>query len=324
MAELADNGLNRKIQDSAVVGKEVDAIEASIAELRNAYDQYFLGIERKPPNTEHAELKRRLQRLKGAYVRQTALKFRVNALQSKFLTYERLWTRTLQEIEDGTYRRDLYKAKKRLAKALPKAEQQKPEPKAAEGIAGALDSIEVDADVEFEAAAPAPQARPAIAPKAAAAPGQQPRPAAGAVPAAKPVTGATPAAKPVTGATPAARPVTGATPAAKPITGATPAARPITGASPAAKSPPSPAVAVRPVGTGGEQALSDTKLRQVYDAYLSAKKKCREDVSSLSFDSVAANLRKQVPELMRKSGAKGVEFKVVIKDGKAVLRAVPK
>jgi hypothetical protein len=44
----------------------------------------------------------------------------------------------------------------------------------------------------------------------------------------------------------------------------------------------------------------------------------------MSFDSVAASLRKQVPELMKQHNAKSVEFKVVIKDGKAVLKAVPK
>jgi hypothetical protein len=44
----------------------------------------------------------------------------------------------------------------------------------------------------------------------------------------------------------------------------------------------------------------------------------------MSYDSIAASLRKQVPELMKQHGAKAVEFKVVIKDGKAVLKAVPK
>jgi hypothetical protein len=65
-------------------------------------------------------------------------------------------------------------------------------------------------------------------------------------------------------------------------------------------------------------------MRAIYDAYVSAKKKCNEDVSKLTFESVSASLKKQVPALMKQHNAKGVEFKVVIKDGKAVLRAVPK
>ncbi|MDQ3264847.1 MAG: hypothetical protein M3Y59_14460, partial [Myxococcota bacterium] len=92
--------------------------------------------------------------------------------------------------------------------------------------------------------------------------------------------------------------------------GAVPAA-----ARPAGGPPPPP---------GGAPALSDTKLRAVFDAYVTAKKHCQEDTSKLSYEQVAANLRKQVPELMKKSGAASVEFKIVIKDGKAVLRAIPK
>jgi hypothetical protein len=84
-----------------------------------------------------------------------------------------------------------------------------------------------------------------------------------------------------------------------------------------AAAPPRPPVASGP-------GIPDDKLRAVYDAYVTAKRRCQEDTSKLSFESVAGNLRKQVPELMRQHNAKAVEFKVVIKDGKAVLKAVPK
>jgi len=95
-------------------------------------------------------------------------------------------------------------------------------------------------------------------------------------------------------------------------------------------------VAARPAGTGPRPAvprpptagsasdLSDDKLKTVYDAYVAAKRRNKEDTSKMSYDSIAASLRKQVPELMKQHGAKAVEFKVVIKDGKAVLKAVPK
>src|SRR6185295_6835167 len=80
---------------------------------------------------EHNELKKRLNKLKGGFIRQTALKFRIQSIQAKFLTYERLWTRTIQEIEAGTYRRDLFKAKlhaqERAAKAAGKAPAEKVE-----------------------------------------------------------------------------------------------------------------------------------------------------------------------------------------------------
>jgi len=72
------------------------------------------------------------------------------------------------------------------------------------------------------------------------------------------------------------------------------------------------------------EGLSDTKIKAIYDAYLMAKKRCGEDTRAVTLDSVASSLKKQVPELMKQHNAKSVEFKVVIKDGKAVLRALPK
>ena len=38
---------------------------------------------------------------------------------------------------------------------------------------------------------------------------------------------------------------------------------------------------------------------------------------------MATRIRAQVPELMQKHKAKNIEFKVVIKGGKAILKAVP-
>src|SRR5262245_21054787 len=105
MADTADI-LNRKIAAGDEVSKECSEVEEAIAALRVSYEQYFLGMERKPPSLEHNDLKKKIQRMKGFYVRQTALKFRVQSIQAKFVTYERLWSRTLQEIEAGTYRRD--------------------------------------------------------------------------------------------------------------------------------------------------------------------------------------------------------------------------
>ena len=43
----------------------------------------------------------------------------------------------------------------------------------------------------------------------------------------------------------------------------------------------------------------------------------------MSFESLASRIRAQVPELMQKHKARTIEFKVVIKGGKAILKAVP-
>jgi hypothetical protein len=81
--------------------------------------------------------------------------------------------------------------------------------------------------------------------------------------------------------------------------------------------------AAAPVAASSGQ-ISEAKMRAIYDAYLMAKKRCNEDTSKLTFESVSQTLKSQVPTLMKQHNAKSVEFKVVIKDGKAVLRALPK
>src|SRR5215470_8052689 len=99
------------------VSQEVDAVEAALHALRGQYEQYFLGMEKRPPAKAHEQFKKRLAALKTVPSRNSALSFRIQSLQASTATYERLWTRTLQEMEDGTYRRDLFKARMRRKSA---------------------------------------------------------------------------------------------------------------------------------------------------------------------------------------------------------------
>lgn len=358
-------------------------LEAELAELRALYESYFMGNERIPPLKQHDAFKKSYLKLKGASVRQTAVKFRIETIGQKLLTFERLWERTLKEIEAGTYKRDLARLKR----------HQKPKKAGADAdfhIDEDLDLSDLESDeggaddlaaamAEAEAAAearakPPPAIAPTIAPLV---PSIAPlKPATGTVPAIKPATGVVPAITPAitpaggvrpvtTGAVPALTPAggvkplsTGVVPALKPavpagppkITAAPaatlPGAKPAVGSNPNLKAPQPGAPVSRPPGTtsgsnpafkpassppvrppsasGADGGLSDQKVKAIYDAYVMAKKRCGEDTRAVTLDSVASSLRKQVPELMKSHNAKSVEFKVVIKDGKAVLRALPK
>src|SRR6516164_5452351 len=126
--------------------KECDAIEEELEELKGNYEQYFLGVERLPPAKGHQKLKTRMANIKSTFNRTTAVQFRVQSLFSKFLSYERLWQRTMQEIENGTYQRDLFKARLRAKhRSLEKP-------------------ASATADAPAPAPAPAPQAAPTPAP----------------------------------------------------------------------------------------------------------------------------------------------------------------
>jgi hypothetical protein len=317
---------------SEVAFQECDAIEADIAALKVAYEFYFMGNERLPPTRAYEDLKKRLERLKNSFIRNTAAKFRVQAIATKFATYERLWQRTLQEIENGTYKRDVAKAKRRTQK---QAGSDRPK------TLGAIELPDEDFDVEEVKPSKVPSVAPLVPPV-------EPVPFRGGVPSVAPlvpsVAPLVPSVAPVTGtpargtaipSIPSVAPVAPrvaplvppVAPAVPPVAPAVPRVAPaVPPVSPVARPPAAaarPAAARPPVAASGG-GLSDDKLKSVYDAYVAAKRQNKEDTSKMNYDSIAATLRKQVPELMKQHNAKSVEFKVVIKDGKAVLKAVPK
>jgi hypothetical protein len=182
------------------LAEELDAMDQAIVELQVLYEKYFLGIDRKPPDRERKQVSDGMRTLKTAYVKNTALKFRLHTLFAKLISFERMWDRTLREMEDGTYHRDVFKAKLHAGRE----ERQK---------------------------------------------------------------------------------------------------------------------------TAKQQASSfhipDDKLRKLFDTYVTARQRTGESVAGLTFDAVASKIRSQVPELLSKHKASNVEFKVVIKGGKAILKAVP-
>src|SRR5205814_10639278 len=93
--------------------EELSDLDEGISVLQVLYEKYFLGIDRKPPEQERKRISEKARELRTRSIRNTALKFKVNTLFAKLISFERMWDRTLREIEDGTYKRDVFKAKLR-------------------------------------------------------------------------------------------------------------------------------------------------------------------------------------------------------------------
>jgi hypothetical protein len=179
--------------------EQLDELDEGLVNLHVLYEKYFLGIDRKPPDQERKKVSGRIRELRNMMIKNTGLKFRLNTMFAKLISHERLWDRTLREIEEGTYKRDLFKAKFRQHQGEGGAKPKQPE------------RIE----------------------------------------------------------------------------------------------------------------LSDDKLRRLYDTWLVARQRTGESVAGMNYDAVAQKIRSQVPGLIQKHGAKSIEFKVVIKGGKAILKAIP-
>jgi hypothetical protein len=218
----AEDAIQKARREKDELEKECQKAEEELEALKAKYEQYFLGVERKEPVHWREELRKRILRVKEAFTRNTGLRFRLQSLHARYLSYERLWLRSAREREEGTYRRDLFKARLRAK--------------------------------HEEAKAPAEEKLPAAPEKQAQ-------------------------------------------------------------TQPAQKS----TVAAPPSG-----GVNAAQMRTLYDAYIAAKKSCNEDVSRLTYDAVAKSVSKQIPELMTRYKARTVEFKVEVKGGKAVLKAIPK
>lgn len=113
-------------QASKEVENELLEMQKATDRLRATFEQYFLGVERRPPSGERDTLKQRMAKLRTTVNRNTELRFRINQLVAKFQTLDTYWTRVCREIEDGTYLRDARKAAYRSQKKVRTADPTNP------------------------------------------------------------------------------------------------------------------------------------------------------------------------------------------------------
>ncbi len=346
--------------EPAEIAQLIGELEDRVERLRSLYDQYFMGIERLEPTIPRKDVDRRLWALRREQIRNTGLRFKLETTIQRYNTYQQYWQRIVREIENGTYQRDLGRAAKRFGegavtafakrrqklfekgearKAEREAERQartsqapppneaarSPEPPASESYDVAFD----DSDLMGEEPAPlsldlGPAAKPAAGPPRPRSPGPptpSPRPGLR-LTAASPGTmrEVTPA-----GALPAPSPPPPAPPRA-PSPPPSPLPRPLARPAPPPPRAPSPSQsgAMPPAPAAGrEEGLSATRLRQIYGQYVEAKRKANESTAAITYDKVAANLKETAAQLGAKH--KGtIDFEVVMKNGKPVLKPVMK
>ncbi len=97
--------------EQAQIEELVNELETRVDRLRSLYEQYFMGIEKMEPHVPKKDVERRFQTLRREQIRNTALRFRFHMTLQKYNTYQSYWMRIMRQIEDGTYKRDLVRAK---------------------------------------------------------------------------------------------------------------------------------------------------------------------------------------------------------------------
>ena len=92
------------------VDEELDDLDQSIKRLRVEYDQFFLGILKRPPSVLQGRVQKVIVKYSNEQLRKTHQKFRFNQLNSKYQIYRQQWGRTIRQIESGTYKGHRFKA----------------------------------------------------------------------------------------------------------------------------------------------------------------------------------------------------------------------
>ncbi len=87
--------------------EELITLENRLNRLRVLYDQYFMGIERLPPEMKRNELDKAFMRSKIPRSRNTATKFRFRSVRQRFTSLKSYWDRISRLIEEGRIRRGI-------------------------------------------------------------------------------------------------------------------------------------------------------------------------------------------------------------------------
>jgi hypothetical protein len=107
--------LGRVEESLESVDARLEEMERKMDRLRVLYENFFMGIDRTPPNVPRRELNRLMLEMQQTPVRNATMRFRFQTLQQRWVLLTTYWNRTLREIEMGTYRRDLDRANRHLA-----------------------------------------------------------------------------------------------------------------------------------------------------------------------------------------------------------------
>jgi len=317
----------------------VQELETALDRLQALYNQYFMGIERLEPTIQHKEVVRKVATLRREKITNTALRFRFQTQVQKYNTQSNYWKRISRQIEEGTYQRDVIRAQKRgdrrneaelAEKALRSLEEGPAAPRA--GSVPLDTGLELDDPFSEQAVGHVPSSAGPEADPGYEDPDKTPVPAVG--------SGIHPAHEQILRSARAdadddedededegdlstffqKRPSLPPPPGpAKPAPPAPPAPRqgsalPRPSARSATRAAAEPA---KPAKAAPSAQLSEERMKAIYRAYVTARKKTNEPTDNLTFAKIAALLKKQAAE---KADIR--DFKVVIRNGKAIIKTV--
>lgn len=115
---MASKSAYLNTEKGAEVEEQLETFEKALDRLRVLFEQYFMGMQKQAPMHLHTDAERRLRDLTQLQIRNTAQRYRLATVTQKFSSYNTYWKRTLREIEQGRYVRNLAKLRRQAAAGL--------------------------------------------------------------------------------------------------------------------------------------------------------------------------------------------------------------
>ncbi|NOZ88057.1 MAG: hypothetical protein GXP49_17715 [Deltaproteobacteria bacterium] len=222
---------------------ELEKLRIQVDQLKISFERYFLGLDRVPPLKKYDELKAAVRKHRAKNPpRNTALRFKLNSIISKFASYSRYWDRILREMEEGRMSRDRYKSVK--------------------------SKVNKDMLNTYSPGALKPG------------PGRDEAQVRG-------------------------------------------EGKPVPAKAQSAEQEVETARSTMP-STPRVPQVDKAKLHKAYNELMLARQKTGQASKGLSYDKVMKQFEHKLPEFMKKHKCRDVELKVVVQDGKARIRAIPK
>ena len=323
-----------------------DEIEQRIEGQRVLYERYFNGVDRRPPLQPRRELVRLIHAMEHkTFLSNTAQKFRLRSLNQRFVTYRTYWDRVLRQIEEGTYTRDVKQARRHEQQVERRERDQTDQgPLELDLDLDAIDDLGAFADEigrSLQQPSSPPPAQPAqpVAPPPADEDARTRKIRELQAKLGLPSTGQVSEAAHEPDPADARR---ARLEAMRQRLHATPTAEP-------AQPPPSQSFASgereitrssklerlrrsierdrsgthpipRSIDRSAQRPSQDDDVKRVWRDLVEAKRQCNESTEGLSYESVARSIERQRDRIKQTHAADDVDFKVVIKGGKAYIK----
>jgi hypothetical protein len=107
------------------VAEDLSLLERKLSELTVQYEHYFSGTAKTEPLALRAEVEALVRRWNGQHIPNTMHKFRYHTLVGRYSSFCGLWNRCVREIEEGTFKRDVFRVRLREQERQEREERRK-------------------------------------------------------------------------------------------------------------------------------------------------------------------------------------------------------